>query len=226
MQSHLFELPGDFSGQVRLFPLPDLVLFPGIVQALHIFESRYREMLEDALEGDQLITLATLEPGYTADYYSRPAIAGPVCIGRVTNHSQNPDGTYDLVLVGIHRGIVQEEIWPVRAFRRANVRVLDESAWHDQKPDLQKVGHNLVRHVAATCSWSDKIVAAFLKGKISLSILTDVLAYHLPLETEEKLSLLAEVSPVRRALTLQKMVAPAASSTADDHKFPPDFSAN
>ena len=41
-------LPPDFCGQVRLFPLSNLVLFPGNVLPLHIFESRYEEMLEDA----------------------------------------------------------------------------------------------------------------------------------------------------------------------------------
>ena len=42
-------LPDDFAGQARLFPLPNLVLFPHVMQPLHIFEPRYRELLEDAL---------------------------------------------------------------------------------------------------------------------------------------------------------------------------------
>ena len=41
--------PASFSGTARLFPLPDLVLFPHVMQPLHIFEPRYREMLEEAL---------------------------------------------------------------------------------------------------------------------------------------------------------------------------------
>ena len=36
-----------FSGVVRLFPLPNLVLYPHVMQPLHIFEDRYREMLEE-----------------------------------------------------------------------------------------------------------------------------------------------------------------------------------
>ena len=38
-------LPPDFDGTVRLFPLRDVVLFPGIVQAFNIFEPRYRKMI-------------------------------------------------------------------------------------------------------------------------------------------------------------------------------------
>ena len=47
-------------------------MFPSNVLPLHIFESRYKEMLEDALRGDQLVAMATLMPGFEHDYYSRP----------------------------------------------------------------------------------------------------------------------------------------------------------
>ena len=40
-------LPDDFDGTVRLFPLKNVVLFPGVVQAFNIFEPRYREMMQD-----------------------------------------------------------------------------------------------------------------------------------------------------------------------------------
>ncbi|MHB8866061.1 MAG: LON peptidase substrate-binding domain-containing protein, partial [Pirellulaceae bacterium] len=66
------DFPPDFCGEVRLFPLSDLVMFPSNVLPLHIFESRYMEMLEDALRGDQLVAMATLTPGFEHDYFSRP----------------------------------------------------------------------------------------------------------------------------------------------------------
>ena len=56
--------PDDFSGPVRLFPLPNLVLFPYVLQPLHIFQPRYRELMADALHDDRLIALATLKPGW------------------------------------------------------------------------------------------------------------------------------------------------------------------
>ena len=58
-----FDLPPSFGSNTRLFPLSDLVMFPSNLLPLHIFESRYREMLEDAMQGDQLISMATLLPG-------------------------------------------------------------------------------------------------------------------------------------------------------------------
>ena len=57
---------------IPIFPLPDVMLFPGATRPLHIFESRYREMVADALEGDRLIGMVLLQPGYEADYTGRP----------------------------------------------------------------------------------------------------------------------------------------------------------
>jgi uncharacterized protein len=71
-----------FCGVARLFPLPNLVLYPHVMQPLHIFEERYREMLEDALAGDRLIAMAVLEPGYEHDYDSRPPIGEYACLGK------------------------------------------------------------------------------------------------------------------------------------------------
>ena len=47
--------PDQFTGIARVFPLPNLVMFPHVMQALHIFEPRYRAMLEEAVEDDRQI---------------------------------------------------------------------------------------------------------------------------------------------------------------------------
>ncbi len=77
--------PTDFGGTSRLFPLPNLVLFPHVMQPLHVFEPRYREMLQDALTGDHLITMAILEPGWEKNYEGRPAVS-PRLSGKIAAH--------------------------------------------------------------------------------------------------------------------------------------------
>jgi Lon protease-like protein len=62
----LAALPDNFSGVVRLFPLPNLVMFPHALLPLHIYEPRYRRMLEDALADDQLLAMSLLQPGWEA----------------------------------------------------------------------------------------------------------------------------------------------------------------
>ena len=47
-----------FSGRLRLFPLPDLVMFPHVMQPLHVFEPRYRDLVADAVADDHLLGMA------------------------------------------------------------------------------------------------------------------------------------------------------------------------
>ncbi len=92
--------PDDFSGRVRLFPLPNLVLFPHVVQPLHIFEPRYCEMLADSMASDRLIAMALLEPGWEAQYQKKPPIASVVCVGKILTHAPTHDHRHNILLAG------------------------------------------------------------------------------------------------------------------------------
>lgn len=109
---------------LAVFPLPNLVLFPGSKLALHLFEPRYREMMADCLRVPRpLIALAQLKPGWQADYYGRPPIYDVAGVGRVGRQARRPDGTYDIELVGVAR-VRLEELPPAQSYRRAAATVL------------------------------------------------------------------------------------------------------
>src|SRR5437763_12710939 len=93
----------NFPGTARLFPLPNLVLFPHVVQPLHVFEPRYRRMTARALAGDRLIALVLLQPGWEDDYDNRPAVHRVACLGRVIGDQKLDDGRYNLLLRGLSR---------------------------------------------------------------------------------------------------------------------------
>ena len=57
---------------IPIFPLPNVVLFPNVFLPLHIFESRYRAMVKDALASDRIIGMVLLQPGFEANYEGRP----------------------------------------------------------------------------------------------------------------------------------------------------------
>ena len=59
---------------IPLFPLQDVVLFPDTSRPLHVFESRYRAMVADAVRGDGLIGMVLLRPGHEAEYEGNPPI--------------------------------------------------------------------------------------------------------------------------------------------------------
>lgn len=239
MSHDLDQFPVNFSGQVRLFPLPNLVLFPGCVQPLHIFESRYREMLTDAVQDDSLLAIATLLPGYEVDYHSRPPIADHVCVGNVVTHEKTAKGTYNLVLVGARRAAVQNEITPVRSYRRAHVKIIDDVVVTDT-PAAQQLGQQLGQQIGAIGQGAQKLAAAFRQDKISLAAFTDLIAFHFPLPLDVKLQLLADADPSHRAQMLIEAIKlepstkidQSAGATDDDQppaarrRFPPQFGEN
>src|SRR5882724_1016968 len=99
-----------FKGMARLFPLPNLVCFPQVVQPLHIFEPRYRAMTADALDGDKRIALVLPKPGWEADYEGRPAVHRVACLGKIVADQKLADGRYNLLLRGTTRIRIVEEI--------------------------------------------------------------------------------------------------------------------
>jgi Lon protease-like protein len=88
---------------IPLFPLPNTVLFPNVFLPLHIFEPRYRAMVADALDGDRLIGMVLLKPGYDLEYEGRPAVYPVGCAGVITHTEQLPDGCYNIVLRGLEK---------------------------------------------------------------------------------------------------------------------------
>jgi uncharacterized protein len=108
-----------------LFPLPNVVLFPGVYLPLHIFEPRYREMTADALAGDRLIGMALLKPGYEANYDGRPPVYPIGCAGLITHAAKLPDGRFNIVLQGVERFRLQAEDHS-RAYRVGTIQALDD----------------------------------------------------------------------------------------------------
>jgi len=99
-----------FDEPVGLFPLPNVVLLPGGVLPLQIYEPRYRSMICDALKGESLIAMALLRAGYEPYYYTNQARIYPIlCVGRIREHVMTPDGRYFLNLVGLCRARICRE---------------------------------------------------------------------------------------------------------------------
>ena len=118
--------PDDFSGFARLFPLPNLVMFPHVMQAMHIFEPRYRSLFEEAISDDQLIALGVLAQGWEVDYEGRPALEPMACLCRIATYQRTPEGTYNVLLLGVRRIQLQEELPPTKPFRVAEATIVED----------------------------------------------------------------------------------------------------
>lgn len=105
-----------------LFPLPRVVLMPGDLLPLHVFEPRYRALVAHVAAGERLIGIATLKPGFEADYYGRPPIWPELGVGLLVSHQPLPDGRSNIVLQHVGRARLVAEIDGPHPFRVARAR--------------------------------------------------------------------------------------------------------
>jgi Lon protease-like protein len=218
-----------FSSTARLFPLPNLVMYPHVMQPLHVFEGRYREMLEDALASDRLIAMALLEPGWESEYESRPPIAPYACLGKIVTHHRLADGRYNLLLMGVGRIRILDELSPPRSFREAKVELLRECSGGpaDVLDELRGDLLTAFKHLLPCSCQVPEQLTEMLSKHLPLGMLTDLAAYTLPLELPVKRELLAECRVQARARILLKQLEILMANTATiAEAFPPPFSLN
>src|SRR5204863_7602046 len=93
--------------ELPIFPLP-IVLFPGAPQPLHIFEPRYRQLLQDCLAGDQRFGIAYVapDPAPDADPVPNPGDVG--CVALIRSNQPLPDGRSNVLTIGERRFVLRD----------------------------------------------------------------------------------------------------------------------
>jgi Lon protease-like protein len=86
--------------ELPLFPLA-VVLFPGVPVPLHIFEPRYRQMLEDVQAGNNLFGLCYFDA--SSSTRDMPVVGSVGCVAKVTETQSLPDGRSNILTVGVIR---------------------------------------------------------------------------------------------------------------------------
>ena len=130
--------------EIPLFPLPDVVLFPGVPRPLLVYEPRYREMVADALKGNRIIGMVLLRPGYEKDYDGRPPIYTIGCAGVIDDYQQLADGRYLILLRGltIFRIVSEDER---KAYRLARVEALPDLLKDEERGPLSTLRERLAQ---------------------------------------------------------------------------------
>ncbi|GGD56945.1 LON peptidase substrate-binding domain-containing protein [Croceicoccus mobilis] len=107
--------------RISIFPLPGAILFPGLQLPLHIFEPRYRALVEDSLARDRMIGM--IQP-------QRSSEGAPLfnigCLGRIGEVEALEDGRYNIILDGVSRFRVVRELEVETPFRQVRAELLAE----------------------------------------------------------------------------------------------------
>ena len=192
------------SDLLPIFPLPNVVLFPNVFLALHIFEPRYKEMVADAVASDRMIGMVLLRPGWERDYEGRPPVYPVGCSGVITHVERLADGRYNIVLRGLERFRILEEDH-ARSYRRAATEPLieytmapdDRAAIRTQRAKIE----HLLAPAAEKTGTDIKIPSA-----MSDEDLVNALAQYLDLEVVERQALLERNGLVDRCRSLIELL--------------------
>jgi ATP-dependent Lon protease len=222
------------TGPVRLFPLPNLVMFPHVVQPLHVFEPRYCDLLEDALADNRQLAIVLLAPGWERDYEGRPAVAPVACLGKVVAHERLPTGRHNILLRGLKRIAIRRELPADRPFRLAEVDWLDDfypPTGAQRRTSMQRKLVELARRLLPDSTALHEQLDELLASQASLGMLTDVFAFTLGFSSSVKQRLLSEWNVDRRANLLSEKLTALAQRLDAAHDsgvidFPPRFSLN
>lgn len=217
-----------FKGTARLFPLPNLVLFPQAVQPLHIFEPRYRHMTKDALADDGMIATVLLQPGWEGTYNGEPAVHPIACLGRIVADKKLADGRYVLLVRGVSRVRIVEELKTGNPYRTAHVERIADMLTISPL-ECRHVRERLTTLLLPRCTGDDKErrqLQEMIDGETALGELCDMLSFRLPMPLEQKQQLLAQPDVGIRAEFLLSVLESLPVSGGSTRPFPPAFSAN
>jgi Lon protease-like protein len=114
-----------------IFPLPNVVLLPGIILPLNVFEPRYLELIDHVLDTDRAVGVPLLRPGDATNHRGRPEIEPVFGVGRLQSHLRLQGGRRLIRVEGLARVRVLAEREDHRSFRTVSVEALPEDAPRD-----------------------------------------------------------------------------------------------
>ena len=179
--------PFHVPARIPIFALPNVVLFPKTYLPLHIFEPRYRQMVDDAVMSGQCIGMALLREGWEAGYYGNPPIYSMGCVGRLASVQPLADGRSDILLQGLERFEVVEESYD-RAYRQANIELKPRPAMVLNQALRQRLVSALEEYLRARDH--QPASQAWFREEVSDDILVNTLSTYLDCTALERQFLL------------------------------------
>ncbi|MGE0179937.1 MAG: LON peptidase substrate-binding domain-containing protein [Sphingomonas sp.] len=192
--------------RVPIFPLAGALLFPGGQLPLHIFESRYRAMVEDALAGDRLIAMIQPRPAATDSDRDRPPPLFEIgCIGRIEACEALEDGRYNIVLEGLSRFRIAREARVDTLYRQVDADRSgfdppgDEALGIALRAELEREARAYADSLGYAVNWESV-------GRLDDEMLVNGIAQIAPLDIGSKQALLEAANlTVRADLLVQFM---------------------
>ena len=191
--------------EIPVFPLSNFIIFPKTTVPLNIFEPRYIEMIDDAMRGNRIIGM--IQP--KKNDQNIPVLYNIGCAGKITSFNETEDGRYLIILNGISRFKIIEELETEKLYRKCKVDFRNYSYDLDKKneeikfSDLELIFKNLKNlfiKQGYTINWKEL-------EKQSLDQTINTLSMASPFSLEEKQILLETSNLSERKKKLEQILS-------------------
>tara|TARA_Y100001970_G_scaffold282282_1_gene394813 strand:+ start:709 stop:1353 length:645 start_codon:yes stop_codon:yes gene_type:complete len=190
---------------IPIFPLSNFIIFPNTTVPLNIFEPRYIQMIDDSMKSHRMIGM--VQPKKSGKL-KKPDLYGVGCIGKITSFNETDDGRYLIIINGISRFNIEQEIETDKLYRSCLVNYqkykedLDNKIEKITLKDLDKIFKDLkslFEKKGFMVDWSN-----FKKQDLSETLNT--LSMASPFSLEEKQVLLETKDLNTRKLRLEEIL--------------------
>ena len=191
--------------RVPLFPLSGAILFPRSHLPLHVFEERYRAMVQDAMAGPGRIAMIQPTEGNIEGKSGPTGLYQVGCVGELVGVEELDDGRFNIMLLGSQRFRLIGEAEGGTPYRQADI---DLDAFDDydpeplssiQRADVEREARRFGDSLSLAVDW-DAV------GRLDDEMLVNAIAQVAPFDAGAKQALLEEVTLTGRAdLVVQLM---------------------
>ena len=156
-----------------LFPLPRVVLFPGTLLRLHVFEPRYVQLLKDVQSGNGLFSIPMLKSETLS--IQEPSIHLVSGIGKVVHCTKLPEDRYNIVLLGVGRFHFIEELETETLYRKAKGSLLSEETNNYDVVPLQQLLTQIIMRNPALSKTCNALLDEALPSRTFLNTVAEIL---------------------------------------------------
>ena len=190
---------------IPIFPLSNFIIFPNTTVPLNIFEPRYIQMINDSMKSHRMIGM--IQPKKSGEL-KKPDLYEVGCIGKITSFNETDDGRYLIIINGVSRFKIEEEIKSENLYRSCKVsyqnyiKDLEDKIEEYPIKNLDKIFkdlQNLFEKKGFMVDWSS------LK-KQNFSNTLNTLSMASPFSLEEKQALLETKDLSTRKLRLEQIL--------------------
>jgi len=197
----------NFAREIPVFALDAVVLLPQQVLPLHIFEPRYIQMVEHALDGSGQIAMAVVCDN-VQDLSGDPLIKPAVCIGQIVQHESLPDGRFNVLIQGICRATIVEDHLPSgdRLYRQAILEPVGEP--NQDAGHLHQLRHWIESELAdgslQRLTVAEHVIEYVRNEEVPNSAVLELISFALLSDHRLRYRLLAEGDVDRRAELIER----------------------